>query len=175
MPRPASDLDSALAANRAAIEELLIAAEAAHAHWTTPRAPGKWSPRQVLEHVALALEEGANVVAGRPSKLPTLPALVRPLARLFFARTLRTGKFPKAKTSKEMDPALAAPAGPASPADARARLESALAAFERACRDRAAQGADVASPAFGQVSVADYARFTALHTRHHAKQIPVVL
>jgi hypothetical protein len=169
-----TDLDSALAANRSAVDELILAAESAHAHWTTPRAPGKWSPQQVVEHVARALEEGANVVAGRPSKLPTLPALLRPLARFFFRRVLRTGTFPKARASKEMDPALAGLAGPASPAEARARLDRGLAAFERACRERAASGGDVPSLAFGRVPVAEYARFTALHTRHHAKQIPVV-
>jgi hypothetical protein len=166
-----SDLDSVLAANRAAVDELVRAAEAAHSNWTTPRAPGKWSPSQVVEHVALSLEEGGNVVAGRPTKFPTLPALVRPLAKLMFNRVVKTGKFPKARTNKAMDP----PKGPASPAEAGARLEAGLAKFEDACRARASAGNTVQSGAFGRVSVEDYARFTEIHTRHHTKQIPVVL
>jgi len=166
-----TDITGVLAANRAAVDALVEAAEASTDHWTTPRAPGKWSPSQVVEHVALALEEGGNVVAGKPTKLPTLPFFVRPLARMFFNRVVRTGKFPKAKTNKDMSPV----AGPAAPADARSRLEQGLAVFERECRAAAATGRTVQSGAFGRVSVADYARFTELHTRHHIKQIPVVL
>jgi hypothetical protein len=172
-----ADIAALLAANRDAVDELLGTAEAAAAegHWTTPRTPGKWSPQQVVEHVAMAYEEGGNVIAGRPTKLPTLPAVVRPLARLMFNRVLKTGKFLKAKTNKDMDPARAAAAGPATPAEARTRLDDALSKFEEACRARAAAGGKVPSGAFGKVSVEDYARFTELHTRHHTHQIPIVL
>jgi len=87
-----ADVAEALAGNRAAVDELVSGAERAAGVWTTPRAPGKWSPSQVVEHVARALEESANVVAGVPSKFPTFPAFLRPLARgLFFNRVLRTG------------------------------------------------------------------------------------
>lgn len=168
------DLASLLAANRAAVDDLITTAERAGSHWTTPRAPGKWSPAEVAEHVARSLEEGANVVAGKPSKLPSLPGFVRPLAGWFLRRVVRTGKFPRAKTNRAMNPA-AVPTTPASPADARARLHAALAAFERECRARVATGRPVESPAFGVVSVEDYARFTELHTRHHTKQIPIAL
>jgi hypothetical protein len=171
-----ADLTPLLAANREAVHELLGTAEAAAAegHWTTPRAPGKWSPQQVVEHVAMALEEGGNVIAGQATKLPTLPAFVRPLAKLMFNRAVRTGKFPKARTNKAMDPARSALSGPATAAEARARLDAALATFEEACRARAAAGGKVPSGAFGKVSLEDYARFTELHTRHHTKQISIV-
>jgi hypothetical protein len=166
-----ADVDSALAANRAAVDELIAAAERSASQWTTPRAPGKWSPSQVVEHVARALEESANVVSGAPSKLPTLPAFVRPLARnLLFKRVLKKQAFPKARTNKAMNPAR----GPATTAEARTRLEGALARFDRACRDRAATRGSVESKAFGTVSVADYATFIAVHTRHHCKQMPGV-
>jgi hypothetical protein len=137
-----------------------------------PRAPGKWSPAQVTEHVARSLEEGANVVAGRPSKLPTLPSFVRPFAGFMLRRIVRSGKFPKAKTNGAMNPARTSPTIPASAVEAKARLQSALAIFERDCRARAASRMAVESPAFGSVTVEDYARFTELHTRHHTKQIP---
>jgi len=163
------DITGALTANRVAVEDLIGAAEAVAAHWTTPRAPGKWSPSQVVEHVARSLEEGGNVIAGKPTKLPNLPFFLRPLARIFFGRVVKTGKFPKARTNKDMDPQI----GLATPAEARPRLEEAFAAFERQCRARAASDGVVPSGAFGNVSVADYARFTELHTRHHIKQIQV--
>jgi hypothetical protein len=171
------DVDALLAANRDAVDELYRTAEAAEAEgrWTTPRGAGKWSPQQVVEHVAISLEEAGNVIAGRPTKLPTLPALLRPLGKLFFKRVLGTGKFPKSKTPKSMDPAEGRLAGPATITEARARLDAALAEFENACRARAAGGDKVPSGAFGRVPLEDYARFNELHTRHHTHQIPIVL
>jgi len=163
------DLDSALVANREAVNELAAVAERCGAVWTTPRAPGKWSPSQLVEHVARAMEESANVIAGVPSKLPTLPSFLRPILRtLIFNRILRTGSFPKGKAPKAMNPA----SGPATPIDGRRRLEEALMRLDRECRACAQRGGAVASGAFGRISVADYAQFVAFHTRHHRKQMP---
>ena len=61
------DFNDVLAANRGAVIELVAAAERSATTWTTPCAPGKWSPSQVVEHVARGLEEAANVVSGAPS------------------------------------------------------------------------------------------------------------
>ena len=162
-------VNDALAANRAAGIELVAAAERSAATWTTPRAPGKWSPSQVVEHVAGGLEEGANVVSGTPS-IPMPPAFLRPLLRVFFFnRILKKGVFPKGfKAHKSMNPT----SGPATPAEARVRLEGALARFDEECRRRVASGQDVVSTGFGSVSVEDFVRFSALHTRHHCKQMP---
>ena len=135
----------------------------------TPRAPGKWSPSQLVEHVAVSLDEAANVVSGRPSKFPALPFFVRPVLRLLlFNRVLKNGAFPKARTSKPFNPAV----GPATPAEARVRLEAALARFDRQCRARAEAEDSVSSATFGVVRLTDYARFIELHTRHHTKQMP---
>ena len=164
-----ADVNEVLAANRTAVNDLLAAAERTGDAWTRPRAPGKWSPAQVVEHVARALEESANVVAGTPSKFPTFPTVLRPIVRsLFFNRVLRKGAFPKAKTIKAMDPG----SGSATPADARLRLEAALARFDEKCRGRAVSGQSVTSTLFGTVSVEAYARFQELHTRHHRAQVP---
>ena len=163
-----TDVNDVLAANRAAVLDLVAAAERSAATWTTPRAPGKWSPSQVVEHVARGLDEGANIVSGTPS-IPAPPALLRPLARFFFFRTLKKGAFPNGfKSSKELDPT----SGPATPADARVRLETAFAKFDQECRRRASSGRDIRTAAFGAVSVEDLVRFNAFHTRHHCKQMP---
>ncbi len=163
------DLETVLTGNHEAVDELLAAADACAAVWTTPAAPGKWSPSQLVEHVARALEESAHVAAGEPSTFPTFPAFLRPVARgLFFKRVLRKGAFPKAKTTGKMNPA----SGPATPRAGRVRLEDAVSRFDRACRARAAAGDPVDSSIFGRVSVADYARFQELHTRHHRRQLP---
>lgn len=87
-----ADLNDVLADNRAAVLELASAAERSAATWTTPRAPGKWSPSQVVEHVLRGLEEASNVVSGTPS-IPRLPAPLRLLARPFFYRILKKGDF----------------------------------------------------------------------------------
>jgi DinB family protein len=162
------DINAALAASKDAVEQLIAAGERTGSDWTAPRAQGKWSPSQVVEHVARSLEESANAAAGRPSKFPKLPAVVHPLVRTFlFKRVLKKAAFPKAKTNKAMDPA----SGPATPAAGRARLETAHQQFDQACRQLASRGERMRTTVFGAVAVEDYVRFMELHTRHHGKQI----
>jgi DinB family protein len=164
-----ADINGVLIANRAAVNDLIAAAGRSTSVWSTAPAPGKWSPSQIVEHVARSLEESANVVSGTPSKLLTLPFFLRPLVRrLLFNRVLRTNGFPKARTNKAMNPAT----GPATPAAARGRLEEALAKFDRECRACATAGRTVTSGAFGTVPLNDYAKFIEIHTRHHCKQMP---
>ena len=163
-----ADVNDVLAANRATVIDLVAAAERSAATWTTAPAPGKWSPSQVVEHVARGLDEGANIVSGVPS-IPMPPAFLRLVARLFFYRILKKDAFPKGfKAHKAMNPA----SGPATPAEARVRLEGLLARFDQECRRRVASGQHVVSTAFGTVSVEDFVRFNAIHTRHHCKQMP---
>ena len=163
-----ADINTALDASKDAMEQLLIAGERTKTAWTSPRAPGKWSPSQIVEHVARSLEESANMAAGRPSKFPKLPAVIHPVARgLLFKRVLRKAVFPKAKTNKAMNPA----SGPATPAEGRVRLETAHQTFDRACRQTASHGEPMRTTIFGAVSVEDYVRFMELHTRHHGKQM----
>ena len=128
-----SDMDLPLAGVRAAVAELVAASEGVGLVWTRPRAPGKWSPSQVVEHVARIMEESANVASNRPSKFPTIPFLLRPIVRVVvFKRTLWRNAFPKMKAIDAFVPV----AGSASPADGRVRLEGALSRFDQACRAR---------------------------------------
>ena len=162
-----ADVNDVLAGTRAAVIDFVAAAERSASTWTTPRAPRKWSPSQIVEHVARCWEESAKVVSGAPS-MPMPPAFLRLVGRLFFYRILKKDAFPKGfKAIKAMSPT----SGPATPAEARVRLEGALARFDQECRRRAASGQHVVSTPFGTVSVEDYARFQALHTRHHCKQM----
>ena len=163
-----TDVNTALAASKDAVELLIMEGERTGPAWTAPRAPGKWSPSQIVEHVARSLEESANMAAGRSSKFPKLPAVMHPVVRgLLFKRVLRKAEFPKAKTNKAMNPA----SGPATPAEGRARLETAHHRFDEACRQIASIGGQMRTTIFGAVPVEDYVRFMELHTRHHAKQI----
>jgi hypothetical protein len=161
------DLNSALTESRAALERLIAAGERSGPAWATPPVPGKWSPSQIVEHVARALEESGKNIKGEPSAFPSLPRIVRPLVRaLFFNRVIKKNAFIKGKTNKAMNPA----AGPKTPAEGRERLKRAHNAFERACLEH---GVRFEHSIFGSISTADYARFQALHTQHHTKQIAV--
>ena len=162
------DLNTELTGNRDAVSKMLATADTAAAVWTVPRMPGKWSPSQLVEHVARALDESANLVAGRPAAFPKLPFFIRPLAKSFFNKTLKNSAFSKAKTNGAMNPE----SGPASPAEGRVRVEAALARFEQACRARPASDQVVKSATFGSVLLADWVRFQGLHARHHQLQLP---
>jgi hypothetical protein len=164
-----NSIDATLDDNVAAAAEFLETASRCDGVWNVPRTGGGWSPAQVTEHVSLTLEEGAAVVSGRPSKFPTFPALLRPLARIFYYnRALKNGAFPQSKTTTALEPSKAA----ATLAEADARLQAAVRTFNQACRDRVANGRPLEHPVFGTVSVESYARFQALHTRHHIAQLP---
>jgi hypothetical protein len=160
------ELDDRLAAIRDAVEEMIQTSSASSATWSTPRAPGKWSPSLVVEHVARALEASADDIAGRPSRLPNLPRPLRVLARtMLFDRVVRGRAFPRAKTNPAMNPLT----GPATPDEAVARLEEAWRALSAACA--AAPSHEVTSTVFGRVRLVDYVRFQECHTRHHHAQM----
>jgi hypothetical protein len=155
-------------ANRAAVNDLITAAKACEGVWRVPRAPGKWSPSQLVEHVARSLEESANEVRGVRSKFPNLPFFLKPVARAFlFNRVIRTGTFPRARTSRSFNPI----DGPATLSDAERRLNEAATEFIAACRECAAGDRQVRSTVFGVVGVDDFARFQECHIRHHTRQL----
>jgi hypothetical protein len=162
------DINTALAASKAAVDELCVTCECTGPSWAVPRASGKWSPSQIVEHGARSLEESAHAAAGQPSKFPKLPAILHPVVRAFlFKRVLTKSAFPKARTNQAMDPS----SGPATPADGRVRLEAAHERFDEACRQLASRGERMRTTVFGAVGVEDYVRFMELHTRHHDKQM----
>ncbi|MEO5820605.1 MAG: DinB family protein [Vicinamibacteraceae bacterium] len=162
-----ANIDAALAASRDATERLIADAETMAARWATPRSPGKWSPSQIVEHVARSYDGSVQMSAGLPSAFPRLPGVIHPLLRIVFRWLLRKGSFPKGRTTKAMNPL----AGPTTPAEGRARLAAAHERFEAACRDLAARGALMRTTMFGAVPVEDFVRFMELHTRHHDRQI----
>ncbi len=162
-----ADIDSALAASREAVHLLLATAAVTGPEWATPPAPGKWSPSQIVEHVARSFEASTQMADGQPSAFPRLPGILHPVLRIFFRQILKKGALPKGKTTKAMNPV----AGPPTPAEGRARPETAHARYEAACRQLAARGAPMRTPTIGSVPVEDFVRFMELHTRHHHRQI----
>jgi hypothetical protein len=161
-----SVLTDRLEANRNVTEAFVRAMDGVGEGWLTPRAPGKWTPSQLVEHVARSLEEGGHVVTGAPTRLPTVPAPFRPLLRIFFNRVVRKGAFPKAKTNAKMNP----DSGPEDLESAQARVQAALTEFENSCTSWGDEY--MTSSAFGRVRLADYVRFVELHTSTHLSQMP---
>lgn len=165
-----STLEDALTDNRRAVDDFIAAARAvAPTKWAEPRAPGKWSPGQVAEHLAISYELGRKVLTG-DAPFPRLPRPLRAVLRWWVVRpVLRSGKFPSGfKTSKPFIPA-SVPA----PLDATcARLTGAAATFADEHAARARTGAEtLVHPVFGTLTLAEYVRFNAAHARHHMGQL----
>jgi len=167
-----ADLQSTIIDNRQAVEAFIAAARAVpQSAWTQPRAPRKWSPGQVTEHVAIVYE-GARAILDGTFVGRAAPRVVRPLIRVLALNPiLKTGRF---------KPGLKAPAffqptsSTASVDDLSARLHAAASAFADAVETAARQGRTfVDHPFFGRVDLADYSRLQAIHTRHHVQQLRI--
>jgi hypothetical protein len=157
-----------LAELRDAAERFLAAAAAVGAErWTTPRAPGKWTPAQITEHVALTYEHGAAMLRGEP-RPPLVPRWLQPLLRaLVLPRILRIGRF-----GGRTPPPLRPSDSPGTPAAVLARLRGAVAGFEgEVARLAGSHRESVDDPGFGAISLQDAVRLQALHTMHHVRQL----
>jgi hypothetical protein len=167
-----ADLQSTLDDNRQAVDAFIAKARTVpEGRWTQPRAPKKWSPGQVTEHVAIVYEGARSVVDGTFARR-SLPRFVRPLIRRFAVdAVLRTGRFRQGLRA----PAFFQPAATTATAsleDLSTRLRTASGGFEAAVRFAAREGRTfVDHPMFGRVGLADYTRLQAIHTRHHAQQL----
>jgi hypothetical protein len=163
-------VQSTLEDNRRAVSAFITAAQAVpQSAWSTPRAPGKWSPAQVTEHVAIAYEVSRSILNGQYTG-GAPPRVLRPIIRTLFLRpVLKSGRF----TRRGRAPAAFEPStSPGNVADVTARVNNAAGAFQRDVAAAAAAGRGVLDhPFFGRIALADYARLQAIHTRHHAQQL----
>ncbi len=163
-----SDLQRTLDAHRAAVADFLEAAAAVPAaRWTMPRAPGKWSPGQVVEHLALAYEVNRGVLHGIAPGMQA-PKLLRPLIRwIGLMPVLRRGRFiPGSKSPKIFRPSDSPAEQPVLLARARKAMESFHADAARLDRPT------LDHPFFGRLTLRDFIRLQEIHARHHRGQIP---
>jgi hypothetical protein len=163
------DLQTALEAHHRAVDDFIAAARAVPSdRWGQPRAPGKWSPAQVAEHLTLACEVSRRVLHGTAPGA-AVPRLLRPLIRRFLlGPVLRRGSFiPGSRSPKVFRPS----SSPAPAAELLARLQAAANAFEL---DAAASGGPtVEHPVFGRLPLVDFLRLQEIHARHHRGQVLV--
>ena len=164
-------LDEAIAANHESAKRFVARARTVAAdQWANPVAPGKWSPAQLLDHVAVSTEVALNAIKGDKA-MGSIPRIFRPLARRFILKpTLVKGALP----AKMKGPPIFAPSQQHLALEVSAnRLDRAIGDLETHVRGLAAQGTELFEHGFfGWVVIADYVRFNALHLNHHEKQLP---
>jgi hypothetical protein len=165
-----TELETAIADNRAAVEEFVATARAIDAtKWTAPRGEGQWSPAQIAEHLAIVYEYNRKIVRGDAGK--GAPRFVRPLLRwMVVDRTLKAGRF----TRKGKAPAIFRPtAAPGLSGEVLPRLTAAVSGLEGDIRSgHPAARHTVDHPFLGTLNTIDWMRLQAIHARHHRAQLP---
>jgi hypothetical protein len=170
--RADSAWNAAVDEHRIALAQLVDAAERVPAtSWTTPRAPGKWSPGQVVEHLALTYEvllrelrDGEGMRVRMPGwRSSVLRWIVLP--HVLFHRKIPPG----VRAPREIRPADEAPPVDATLRRLRLRAEEFEDELDRA---RRAGGGQLTHPFFGRVGPVKALRFCAVHAEHHGRQLP---
>lgn len=131
---------------------------------------GKWTPAQIVEHLALAMATSATTFAGRRGKEPMArrgTTLREKIGKIF---TFGLGRFPPGLRAPERTTPPPRVAGAA----AEAHFRAALATWQAVERDLLpARRSDlfVKHPRLGDLTIEEWARFHMVHARHHARQI----
>jgi hypothetical protein len=165
-----ADPQAVIASNRRAVSAFVESARAvAPAQWTTPRAPGKWSPGQVTEHVALAYEQNRRMAQGTFGG-PAKPWYQQLLARLLgLPSLLKRGDFGKGPFQA---PDFIQPGqSPAASATLLTRLETAARVIEEDLVSASDRRKMVDHAIFGRIPLEDVLHFLSIHTNHHRPQL----
>lgn len=135
------------------------------------RAPaGKWTPAQIVEHLALGLESSAAKFGERRAKPPMTRRPRTPRERLASALILGLGWFPPGFTAPDGTNPAPGVQGKAAEARFRAGLD-AWAAVERDLLPTRPRDLFVKHPVLGDLTIPEWLRFHRVHARHHARQI----
>lgn len=139
--------------------------------WLAPRAEGKWSPAEIVEHVGLSYDTLNRELAGGPGMALRTKLWQRILLRFTLVpRLLRGAPFPKgARAPKETRPAVSNPDQAAAIAAFRVRA----AAFEAAASaaQKANRGQKLTHAYFGRASLTNSVLLCARHVEHHLAQL----
>lgn len=166
-----ADANVVIASHRRAVSAFVDAARAVPpSQWATPRAPGKWSPAQVTEHVTLAYEQSGRMLHGSftGSAMPWYQQLLA--RRLGLPSILKRGDFGKGPF--QAPDFLRPSASPSSSVTLLARLEAAAHDLEATLAQASdARRVRVDHPIFGRLPLANLVRFLVVHTNHHRPQL----
>ena len=136
--------------------------------YKTPQ--GKWSPAQIVHHLAISLELSGRTFEARRGKPPMRRRARTARERLGYFLTLQIGWMPSGRDAPSATQ-------PAERPDARAverQFRDGVARFVSLERELLpARGHDlfVKNPAFGDLTLPEWLRFHVRHCAHHAKQI----
>ena len=156
-----------------AAADLLAAAEGVSRDaWLAPRAEGKWSPAEVVEHLNLAYDAMLKDLAGGGGMKIRTKWWQRMLLRFTLVpKLLRGGPFPaNARAPRETRPAIANPDQSAAIAGFRERSERFAGEASRAIASR--RRVRLTHAYFGRASLAEGVLLCARHIQHHHKQLP---
>lgn len=131
---------------------------------------GKWTPAQIVEHLAIGLESTAARFRERRARAPMARRPRTALERLASLFILGLGWFPPGRRA----PRGTEPAPHVDGAAAEARFRAGVAAWEAVARELlSSRGRDlfVKHPSLGDLTMDEWIRFHVVHARHHARQI----
>jgi hypothetical protein len=139
------------------------------AAWKAPRAPGKWSPAQVAEHLVLAYEALLGELHGGPAMKPRArPWQQNVLRWIVLPHILFHRSIPRAGSPREMRPGETGP----DRAPVLHRLAERADELQRELdRARRAGAGHLTHPYFGRVPPVKALRFCAVHVEHHTRQL----
>lgn len=154
------------------VQAFAAAAQAVpEALWLLPRAEGKWSCAEIVEHVTLGFEVMAGELRGGPGMAMRLRGLKRLVARhLYGRRIMRGGGLPTgARAPRETRPAEHRVDRTTALVRLRASADELMGEIERALAERPA--VTVQHAYFGRLSLREGAMLSMQHVRHHRAQM----
>jgi hypothetical protein len=132
--------------------------------------PGKWTPAQIVHHLAISLETSARTFDQRRDKPPMRRRPRTGRERVGFFLIMQVGWMP---TGREA-PALTRPAERPDPQAVERQLRDGVARFmslERELLPGRRYDLFVKNPAVGDLTLPEWIRFHIRHCAHHARQI----
>lgn len=166
--------DQACAAHRDAVAVFLSRArEVSVESWKSARAPGKWSPAEIAEHLSLTYRHLLGELRGGPPARVKGSRLFRFVARYrFLPKLLRDGTIPPGvRAPREVRPQMPTEER----TEALERFQALAGEFEEEItRRRASGGGALTHPYFGALDLDRGIRFVEMHLRHHTRQLPEV-
>ncbi|HKW41843.1 MAG TPA: DinB family protein [Gemmatimonadales bacterium] len=155
----------------AAIPDVVLGPLAGRAEADWHRAPpGKWTPAQIVHHLAIALETSGRTFDQRRTKPPMRRRPRTARERLGYFLTLQVGWMPSGRRA----PAFTTPAARPDPRAVEQQLRDGVARFlalERELLPARQDDLFVKNPALGDLTLAEWLRFHVRHCAHHARQI----
>jgi DinB superfamily len=132
--------------------------------------PGKWTPAQIVEHLAIGIDGSAEKFEERRDRPPMTRRPRRLIERIASVSILGLGWYPQGFKAPEGT----VPAAGVSRASAEAHFREGMAKWEALERDllpRRPRDLFLRHPRLGDLTMPEWIRFHVAHARHHAKQI----